>query len=47
MLNSKLMPWHIARATDAAFAPAIAALTFWGVFFTTWSAVYRPERTAR
>jgi hypothetical protein len=47
MLTSKLTPWRIARAIDAAFAPTIAALTFWNAYFTTWSAVYRPERTPR
>jgi hypothetical protein len=46
-LTSKLMPWHIARAVQAAFAPTISVLTFWGVFFNTWADVYRPSGAQR
>lgn len=42
-MNSKLMPWYIAQAVRAAFAPTIIALEVQAVFWNTWAAVYRPD----
>lgn len=41
MIQAKLMPWHVAAAVRALFAPAVLALEVQSEFWKTWGAVYR------